>query len=339
MAVLITGGCGFIGSNLAKQLRASNFEVHILDNLTFGTPSNLHDVNSYTLTIDDIRSKNISSCFAGIETVFHFAGIAALPACEADALEAFDINVNGTINIIQLCRSNNVKRLIFSSTSAVYENSNSIPHQENDSVLPDLVYSVSKLCAEHCCRSASMNYNLDIIICRFFNVYGPNQDIHRPCPPLTSYLAVELARGNVPVLYNSRLDNKRDYIYISDVCAILKKMMLSQGRFKADVFNVGTGVAHNVQEIFDLLKQISGQDIIPQYKEPQNIWGNYPSLFTGLYPLSPDRVTQEVYKTSIANIDKTCAAFDWIPLVSLENGLKKLYEYTFNEISALHKEE
>jgi nucleoside-diphosphate-sugar epimerase len=325
--VVITGGAGFVGSLVARKLLADGHAVTLVDDMSFGQLDNIVDASGpiAPLKVLDIRDPGFAALLEGVDTVFHFAGIAALPVCQEDPCRAFDVNTSGTAQVLEAARRAEVRRVIFSSTSAVYENSTTSPHTPDEVVAPDLVYAMTKHSAEQICRAYAADYGLDVVICRFFNVYGPHQDIHRVSPPFTSYVAKELVNGRRPNLFNQS-SARRDYIHADDVAALLVAMMASTDRYAAEVFNVGTGTAHSVPELYELFRTISGTDIEPVYNDPTAYWDRYPRLFEGL-PLDRERVTKEVFKESLADISSSVSTFDWAPSVSIEDGIRSVYEY------------
>jgi nucleoside-diphosphate-sugar epimerase len=258
--------------------------------------------------------------------VFHFAGIAALPVCQSDPREAYDVNVAGTGAVLEAARRSGVRRVIFSSTSAVYERTKSDVLAEDAAVAPDLVYACTKHAAEALCRGYAFNYGLDVAVCRFFNVFGPHQDVLRASPPFTSYVARELVHDRSPVLFNRRPDVRRDYVHVSDVVELLLRMMRHPARHGAEVFNVCSGVGHSVPEIYDAFRLISGKAIEPDYRDPSEFWDRYPVLFSGGYPLSRERVIEEVYKSAIGTNAKARAAFGWEPTLDLAAAVRSVYE-------------
>ena len=167
---------------------------------------------------------------------------------------------------------------------------------------------------------------MDVVIVRFFNVYGPHQDVRRVSPPFTSYLARELVCGRRPVIFNQS-DVKRDYIYISDVVDALVKMSNSSQLFSGEIFNLCCGVGYSVPHIIDCLGRIAGTKIDPVCKDGTTFWDSYPNLFEGKYGLSRERVKAEVYKESIGDSSKFRSSFSWEPAVSLELGLTNVYRH------------
>lgn len=325
--ILVTGGAGFVGSSVAKQLLAEGHDVLLVDDMSFGNLDNIveHGRVIAPLHVLDIRDPRLFDLMIGVDTVLHFAGIAPLPVCQEDPRRAFDVNTAGTGQVLEAARRASVRRVIFSSTSAVYENSMALPHRVVDSVAPDLTYAVTKYSAELLCRSYALNYGLDIIVSRFFNVYGPHQDIHRASPPFTSYVAKELVNGRSPVLFN-KSDSKRDYVHADDVASLLGLMIDSNRSYAADVFNIGFGEAYSVPELFSRFQAISGSVIEPTYREPTEYWDKYPVLFAGR-GLDRQRVSKEVFKNSLADISASTREFGWVPKVDIEAGLRSVYEY------------
>ncbi|KAE9368586.1 UDP-glucose 4-epimerase [Stipitochalara longipes BDJ] len=332
--ILITGGAGFVGSQLGHSLHKQGHKVILLDNMSFGHLDNLI-INGSTfgrLVVEDIRAplRKLIAHMSGVDTIYHFAGIAALPVNQADPHFAYDVNVGGTGNILEAARQSGVRRVIFASTSAIYEMTKSASgiFGEEDPVAPNLVYSMTKDAAENLCKAYSTNYGLDIIIVRFFNIYGPHQDFKRLSPPFTSYLATTLAKGQTPVLFNSSTTALRDYVFSADLIALLEAMLVKEKKYNADIFNACSGVGFSAPDIFSMMKKHSGKTIDAIYDSPEKFWAKYPALTESQYPLAPSRITKEVYKMSVGNPAKTEGEFGWTAKTELEDGLKTIYQYT-----------
>ena len=326
MKVLITGGAGFVGSQLGKHLHRRGDEVVLLDNMRFGHLDNLllDGAPFGRFHCVDVRDKALAALLEGVEVVFHLAGIAALPVCQLDPGEAYDVNAGAVANVLEASRRAGVRRVIFSSTSAVYEQTKAERFAESDPITPDLVYACTKAAGEQACDGFAANYGMDIAICRFFNVYGPHQDVTRTSPPFTSYVARELVMGRAPVLYNDS-DVRRDYVHSDDVVDLLTRMMLADGRFAAERFNVCSGRGYSVPDLYRLFRDASGKAIDPQYRSPQQYWDAYPALFDPPYPLSRERISEEVFKTAIGNPDKTAATFGWRAGTEIAAGIASVY--------------
>lgn len=326
--IVITGGAGFIGSQLGYDLCQQGWQVVLLDNLWAGYLDNLvikGKIFGHFLA-KDIRDSNLAEYFEGAEIVIHLAGISALPVCQANPQLAYDVNTSGTANVLESARKSGVKRVLFASTSAVYECNKDDIQKENEAVSPNLIYASTKLAAERICDSYAKNYGLDIIVMRFFNVYGPHQDFRRKSPPFTSYIARELLAGRAPVLFNNT-SAKRDYIHTSDLMRLLMKMINAQKHYSAEVFNVATGKGYSVQALYDIMRNIAKVNIDPVWKDPEEFWNIYDRLFDAPYPLSRERVRMEVYKHSVADITKTENEFAWKAECSIKEGLSSVYQY------------
>ena len=330
---LITGGAGFIGSQLGHALAGAGHDVVLLDNMRYGHLDNLiFDGNTFgTFVCKDVRSPDTASLYKNVDTVVHLAGISALPTNQIDPAEAYSCNVGGTGIVLEHARLAGVRRVIFASTSAVFENNSKIPMAEADMVQPNLIYAMTKLAAENLCRGFAETYNFDVLTVRFFNVYGPHQDFKRVSPPFTSYLARELMLGRTPVLFN-KTDAARDYVHVDDIILALTKMMQSPAPFRGDVFNLCSGKGYSAVEIYREMLKISGLAIEPEYRNPETFWDAYPQLFAGNFPLSRDRIKKEVFKHSIGDPAKTAAAFGWETKISLTSGLTSVYEYAKGHI-------
>lgn len=329
MRVLITGGAGFVGSQLGQHLHSRGDEVVLLDDMSYGHLDNLlFDGRPFGRFIcEDVRTADLAAHFVGIDVVVHLAGIAPLPVCQENPAEAYSVNTAAVAGVLEAARRANVARVIFSSTSAVYENSKSPLFTEAEPVFPDLTYASTKAAAELVCENYARLYGMDIVICRFFNVYGPHQDVLRTSPPFTSYVARELVLNRTPRLFN-RSDAQRDYVYVDDVVDLLVRMMEAGGRFVAERFNVASGTGHSVPELYAIFRDVSGRDIAPDYADPELYWNAYPRLFDGSYPLSRERIVNEVVKQAIGDPAKTLECFGWAARTDIRDGIAAVYADT-----------
>lgn len=331
MKILVTGGAGFIGSEIVKYL-SHDHELIALDNLSYGKIENLKSKGKMLCPFIecDIRDESFENHCREVDVVIHLAGIAPLPESQVNPKNAFDNNVNGTINVLEACKKHEVPKVIFSSTSAVYENCHETPFKEDVFFeQPDLIYSQTKYACEQLCRSYKKNYNMNITILRFFNVYGPNQDHLRKQPPLLGYITKSILE-NKNVVFYSNGKQKRDYVYIDDLCSLVDKCIknpLSNG----EIFNCCTGNTHSVQDIFETFKKLTESDISCSFSEPSSFWDKYPSLFDGKYKLDRSRIVKEVNKYSLGTHEKATAILGWAPSVTLEDGIQKCLDKIIKE--------
>lgn len=332
MRVLITGGAGFIGSQLGLFLVEKNHEVAPLDNLKFGYLYNF--VNNKKLLNNfikmDIRDPKLENVMKNIDVVFHIAAIISLPGCNDDPFEAYSINVAGTVNVLESARRQRVKKIIFASTSALYENETA-PFKENTSPEPTLIYAQTKKAAEDICRSYIKLYGMDITILRFFNVYGPHMD-YRPPSYLISYIIGCLLKKKAPILHSNG-KQARDFVYVSDAVRLCEIAMTHKAA-KNEVFNVGSEKTITVQGVFDILAKLLGEKKIkPIYRDPKLIWENFPRQIQGEYSIDPKFLEREVNKYTLADTSKAKKLLGWRAKVGIEEGLNKTLTYAKEKLT------
>lgn len=215
--ILITGAAGFIGSQLAHSLWQKGEEVILLDNFSYGKEDNLifedHDFREEILRKDVCDRETLYAlCEKNhFDYIYHIGAITPLPDCQLDPGKAIEVNVAGTVNVLEAARRFGAKNVIFASTSAVYERCTQFPTKEEDAVPPHLIYSGGKFAAEQFCRSYADVYGMNITVLRFANVYGPHIDCLRTQPPVAGYLIRELFYDRRPVLHSDG-EQRRDFI-------------------------------------------------------------------------------------------------------------------------------
>ena len=354
MKYIITGGLGFIGSHLSDFLiknycsdnntntntnnnnNTNTKDLLIIDNCYSGVLDNITETvrNKITIIKDDIRNIEISKYFDEGDIVIHLAAISSLPECQSNPVMAYDVNVNGTLNILEICRKKNVKKIIFASTSAVYENNINFPCKENDIVKPSLIYSMSKYNCEQLCLSYVKNYNMNISIIRFFNVYGGNQDYRRFSPPLTIYIFNELINNRQPILHSNG-KQKRDYVYIDDLINLIMKIINYNiqnnildnitgniSNISGEIFNACSGELVSVNEIYDIFKKELKSDIIPIYRDAMCFWNKYENIIYGNNPINNYIIEDEVNKFTLGDNTFTKSELNWTPKYSFIEGIK-----------------
>lgn len=325
--IVITGGAGFIGSQLGYKLHEEGYEVILVDDMSFGYEDNLViDGKRFgTFVKSDIRKKDIFDIFKGADTVFHFAGISALPVCQENPYYAIDVNVAGTANVLEASRLNNVRRVVFASTSAIYENNTQYPTREKDAVEPHLIYSLSKFQSELLCKSYYKTYGLEVVVIRFFNVYGPHQDFQRLSPPLTSYIIKCFLKGEQPVLHSTGTQ-KRDYVYVDDLNR-LNILCMTHPAAPGHIFNAASGKSYSVLEIYDALAGAFKTDIKPVFRPASKFWDKYPALFEGKKPFPVSLIEKEVNKFSLGDVANTKETIGWQAEIDLNEGMQKTAAY------------
>ncbi|MGB8217476.1 MAG: SDR family oxidoreductase [Candidatus Methanoperedens sp.] len=263
--VLVTGGAGFIGSNLAGELALEN-EVVIIDDLSTGRMGNITDllktgnVRFVRGSITDIEL--LRGSFKDIDYVFHQAALASVPGSIDDPVASNNVNINGTLNVLIAARDNNVKKVIIASSCAVYGDPEVMPVAETAQLNPKSPYAVTKLACEYYCNVFSEVYDLPAVSLRYFNVYGPHQN------PGSEYAAVvpkfinRVISARPPVIYGDGLQT-RDFVFVKDV---VRANILAAESKESGVFNVGSGVSITVAELAGTITGLLGKDMKPLHE-------------------------------------------------------------------------
>jgi nucleoside-diphosphate-sugar epimerase len=263
--VLVTGGSGFIGSNLVEELLERGREVKILDNFSTGRRENLAHLGGHIEQIEgDLRSyERVSHAVRNCDVVFHQGALPSVPRSLQDPISSNEVNVVGTLNVLLAARDAGVRRVVFASSSSIYGDLPGMPRVESAPVAPAAPYAVSKLAGEQYCMVASRVYGLETVALRYFNVFGRRQD------PLSHYSAViprfitALQEGRAPIIYGTG-EQSRDFTHISNV--VQANLLAAEAEGAAgEVFNVGAGECHSLNELAGALNRIMGTDIEPEY--------------------------------------------------------------------------
>jgi UDP-glucose 4-epimerase len=325
MKILITGAAGFIGSNLANYFDSKGHELLLLDDLSHGSRDHLNRLaeKGHGVILKGLEEISDFGFLRNLDAVIHLAGISSLPECESEPDHAFNVNTLASMRLINGCMRYSITKFIFASTSAVYENSQSDePFRESLPVAPDLVYSSTKIAVENYLMNLSKNYGYSSIICRFFNVYGPNQNLTRLNPPYAGYVLDQLLNGISPVIYNTK-DIKRDYIYITDLCLRIDQMLSKENK-NSEIYNICSGQGYSPLEIFYAARNIVGSQLEYTKGQTGNLWNRYPQLFNRPYPLALERVTRENEKHVIGSTEKISNEFGEMQYLQINDGLRRM---------------
>jgi len=322
MKILITGIAGGIGSTLGFQLFNRDHEILGIDNFQNGYKENLV-INGCTYSQfyrSDINNKQqLLDIFKKTkpDAIVHLAATTALPVCENEAAAAITNNVGGTTNVLECARLSDIGLVIFASTSAIYENTNIklAPFKETDPVNPRLIYPLSKKLSEEICESYETNYGMTVPRLRFFNVFGPRQDIHRTSPPLINYLVREFTNDRRPVLHSNGMQT-RDYIYVNDVTNLIE-LVLHKPK-QNSIINVCSGKLLTVKDIVANVQTALNTTQEPIYQESTKFWNSYSNLNTTKYPLNLSVIDREVNKFALGNNSKAIKEYGWLPNLNLD---------------------
>jgi len=297
MKILVTGGAGFIGSNLVDRLINEGYKVFVIDNLSGGKKENLNKKAIFYK--DDIYHLNkILPLFKEIDYVFHLAANPRVVFSVENPIESHKFNVNGTLNVLYASYKNKVKRLIFASSSAVYGNIKKLPLKENTIPHPISPYGLHKLIGEFYCKLFSNLYNLETVCLRYFNVYGPRMDPEGPYALVIGKF-LKLKKENKPLTIYGDGKQTRDFVYIDDVVLANILAMKSKKVGKGEVINICSGKNYSISYI---AKLIGGKKV---YLHPRK-----------------GEVRHTLGDNSLAK-----KLLNWQPKIDLEEGIKRCREY------------
>jgi len=265
MKILVTGGAGFIGSNIVEELIKNGHEVVILDNFSLGSMENLESVKDGVMVVKgDIRDEQLVNQLAeGCDVISNMAAASSSPMFKASLKEAVEINVLGFINVLNAAKKNGVKRVVFASSSSIYGN-NPPPLREDMKVEPPNFYSATKFKNEHTARLFSQEYGLETIGFRYMSVYGPHEKPKGTYANLVSQFLWCMKNGEPPVIYGDGTQT-RDFVFVKDVVQANMLAMFTKKRFLGEIFNVGTGRAVSVNEMITILNKALGKNLTPKY--------------------------------------------------------------------------
>ena len=302
MKVLITGGAGFIGSAIVPELQNSGYDVYVYDNLSFGNREFIALPDDKFVLGDTRDLSLVHQTFNEInpDIIIHLAAIHFIPYCNQHPYESADINIRGTMNVLNAAKSiKNLKKLLFASTAAVYPiHDDSV--NEQHTVLPLDIYGLTKLTGEYLCKNFFYESQIDTVVCRFFNAFGPNETN----PHLIPEIENQLKEGKRTIKLGN-LEPKRDFIHTYDMAkAVLALIRLENSGY--DTFNLGRGIEYSVTDIVETFEKI--------LKEKIEI------------VVDPERVRKVERMHLLANVTKLKKTTGWEPEWSIEQGINNLIE-------------
>ena len=298
---LVTGGAGFIGSNIVHELVKRGEHVRVLDNLSTGRPENLRGILDKIEFIEgDICDENtVRRAVYGVDYVLHQAALPSVQRSVNDPIASNRVNVNGTLNLLMAAREEKVKRFVIASSSSVYGDTPVLPKVEDMPINPLSPYATSKLAAEKYAMNFYKLYGLPTVALRYFNVFGPRQN------PKSQYAAVipkfitAMLKGESPVVYGDG-EQSRDFTYIENVVEANLRACHSE-KAPGHVVNIACGKRYTLNELLHLLENILEMPANARYEESR-----------------PGDV-----KHSLASIDLAGKVLGYEPRISFEDGLRK----------------
>jgi UDP-glucose 4-epimerase len=292
---VITGGAGFIGSNLAQALSQEN-QVVIVDDLSAGKLENLTGINAQLLRGSITDLPFLRAAFEGADCVFHQAAIASVKMSVEDPLHTNEVGIDGTLKVLTAARDAGIRRVVMASSAAVYGSSPKLPKREDMVPDPMSPYAVSKLAGEHYAKVFQDLYGLETVALRYFNVFGPKQDPSSEYSGVISRFISALLKGEQPVIYGDG-EQTRDFVYVADV---VKANILASRGSALGVFNIACKKSISLNVLAAKIGEILGREVKPRYEAPR-----------------PADI-----RHSLADISKA-SSLGYIPDYSIEDGLKE----------------
>ncbi|HEV7641539.1 MAG TPA: NAD-dependent epimerase/dehydratase family protein [Gaiellaceae bacterium] len=303
MKALVTGGGGFIGSNLVRALLDAGHDVRVLDNFSTGNRANLSGLDIEVIE-GELRSyERVHNAVRGVEVVFHLGALGSVPRSVQDPLTSSAVNIEGTLNVLLAARDEGVRRVVYSSSSSVYGPRRELPVSEDMPPDPISPYGVAKLAAERYCVSFSRVYeSFESVVVRYFNVFGPRQS------PFSQYAAViplfvtAIASGE-PILVYGDGEQRRDFTYVSNVVDGTIRAAEAAGA-NGRIFNVAASAPATVNEVAAAIGAVLGKPVEKTF--------------------APPRVGD--IRDSWADVTAAREVLGWEPTVDLEHGLRRTVE-------------
>jgi UDP-glucose 4-epimerase len=306
---LVTGGAGFIGSNVARLLLDEGYDVTILDNFTSGYRSNVDALPAVEVVEGDVRDPDtIRRAMGDASVVFHLAASVGNFRSIEHPIQDSETNVLGTLRLLETARALGVGKVVYSSSAGIFGELKNLPIREDHPVEPDSPYGASKLAGEKLCLAYAKLYDLEAIALRYFNVYGPNQryDAYGNVIPI---FAERLLRGDVITVYDDG-EQTRDFVNVRDVAEANLRAARANG--VSGAFNIASATQITINRLVALMKEASGLDAAVEYAPPR-----------------PGDV-----RDSVADIGAARALLGYEPSVGLEEGLAEYMEWAQVEAAA-----
>ena len=260
--ILITGGAGFIGSHIANELMDNN-DITIIDNLSTGNIKNLKSEEHENLNFieGDICNFNLDDLTSDKDYIFHLAAMASVPLSVERPEECNEINLNATVRLLKSAADNDVEKIVFSSSSAVYGENKNMPLKETEPPMPTSPYAASKAGCELYLKSFYESYGLNYTALRYFNVFGPKQDKNSQYAAVIPNFISALLEGKRAEIYGDG-EQTRDFVYVGDV--VKANINACESDYNG-IVNIASGEKLTVNRLYDIVKNTLGSDLEPEY--------------------------------------------------------------------------
>jgi UDP-glucose 4-epimerase len=300
---LVTGGAGFIGSNLVRALLERGDEVRVLDNFSTGNRANLEGLDVEVVE-GELRSyERVHNAVRGVELVFHLGALGSVPRSVQDPLTSSAVNIEGTLNVLLAARDEGVRRVVYSSSSSVYGTRRELPVKEDAAPDPISPYGVAKLAAERYCVSFSRVYeSFESVVVRYFNVFGPRQSPHSQYAAVIPLFMTAIGAGE-PITIFGDGEQRRDFTYVSNVLEGTMRAGDAPG-VSGRIFNIAASSPVSVNQLADAIGAVLGKQVA---KAP-----------------APPRAGD--IRDSWADVSAARDLLGWEPTVALEEGLRRTAE-------------
>ena len=302
---LVTGGAGFIGSNIVDALVRRGDRVRVLDNLSTGNPANLAGVRSQIEFIegDVVDPAVVGRAVEGVDCMFHEAALASVPASVESPLASHAACATGVVNVLDCARKAGVRRVIYAASSSAYGDTPTSAKRETDLPAPISPYAAAKLAGEMYCQAFAATYGLETVSLRYFNVFGPRQDPASPYSAVIPLFITALLEGRRPILYGDGKQS-RDFVYIANV--VRGNLLAADAPgVSGRVINMADGRSTSLLTLLELLNRFLGTDVRPELK--------------------PARVGD--VRESMADITRARSLLGYEPEVDFEEGLRRSIDY------------
>lgn len=262
--IVVTGGLGFIGSHIVDELMISN-KVTIIDNLSSGKIENLKNPDNKNITLiqGDLNNLDLDEILKDKDYVFHLAALASVPESVEKPVLSNSNNLDATLKLLTACKNNDIKKVVFSSSAAIYGENPNIPLKETEPYMPASPYAVQKASSELYLKAFHESYGLNSVSLRYFNVFGPKQNLNSSYAAVIPNFISALLAGNQPIIYGDG-EQTRDFIYVKDI--VRANILACESDYNG-VVNIASGKGLSVNELYSIIKEVLGSDIEPKYEE------------------------------------------------------------------------